>query len=156
MIDSPRRRGAAPLDAVGTNNGSRIEARIASSHLPRLIPLRCFGAARRGMAWRGVGWRSVAFLVIPIFPPCRHDKEATPPPRNKIDREACSWTPRGRVQKHSRPPGLSREWRQIKLNLQLRGILRSNSLLTPRERTELPLACWARARALSISQTRLY
>lgn len=38
------------------------------------------------------------------------------------------------MQKHSRPPGLSRERREIKLNLQLRGILRSNSLLTPRER----------------------
>jgi len=50
MIDSPRRRGAAPLDAVGTNNGSRIEARIASSHLPRLIPLRCFGVAWRGLS----------------------------------------------------------------------------------------------------------
>lgn len=142
MIDSPRRRGVAPLDAVGTNNGSWIETRIASSHLPRLIPLHCFG-----VAWR---------FVIPIFPPCRHDKEATPLPRNKIDRETCSWAPRGRVQKHSRPPGLSRERREIKLNLQLRGILRSNSLLTPRVRTELPLTCWVRKSLVNISNVFKY
>jgi hypothetical protein len=66
MIDSPRRLGATRLrsarrGAAGTNNGSRIEARIAPPHLPRLIPLRRLSRDSDFSSCRG------------------HDKEATLP-----------------------------------------------------------------------------
>lgn len=138
MIDSPRRRGAARLRSTRLEQIMAVGSRRVSHRRISLVLFHCAASARHSMAWR--------FSWFQFFPCADTIKR----PLHRLETRLIAKRARERREegcKNTRPPGFSRERREIKLNLQLRGILRCNSLLTPRERTELSLACWALAQS---------